>query len=562
MDRSILLFARKDVPSVDIRLLRKFVPGADALTWRQWEWVLAIASGVLVSLLSATIVVTVGKTVADEGAALAALVEALGGGGGRAAGSMTLCGALLALVIGLDYRQRTPAGTLVLGGGGFVGMTVAGGSLLDGITALAAAPLGAGFLAVGGIGAFVVGAGGVTRFVSPGVGTAQQARVLLAFGFVGPSLVVLLDGGLSVTHLVAGLLASGSLVVVLGTVLVNDTRRVLVLGPNRSGRRSFIAGFSLAIRDHLDGDGRNHLGTSHLKSYTHATDYADAIGGSGEKSRPPIDSSTSQEHWGQFPSAAEIDDSGIDSLRFRTAGPFPTDVVTVVPYSKRGWLQRLLEELERGRDTELASRTGDWKDVRSTPEGSAAVNIYERAARLALDADAVVCLLPLEDFAAPAVENGSISSLLRNRIRRAAPDAASDVEAYDQYRASRERNPPRVYLDSYRKLRDTISSGTSVDYLVTMGDWGRRYFSAKAGLPRERATVPQFSQFVREYLLAAEIGPEKPAGGSILQDQEMSVVWYRLVALETAGSEAPPRIWRGARTPLNGSRCVIERFSG
>lgn len=474
--------------------------------------------------------------------------------------AVVLVASVFGAAVGLDARRRTVTAT------GFVGP----GTGLAAAAILADDPFEPPIAAAGVVGIVVATSLGVApRRLSlddsrVGFDLETGYRRLLQTAFVAGVAVVLLAtsaSGTSVAFVPAAAagIAACVAVVVAETVLTDGHHRVLLVGPDRSGRRSVVSGLRLAVRESLNGA---------VLTDPDPTPAESAIDG------------------GSFPETT-ADDPSVHRLRYRHGWLFPVrvDLIAAVTRTRpdaSGGLESVAAKfVSLSDDVPEDPARERWERAVGKAEGSLSEPFADWVARAGHAADAVLCVVPLDDFCGPAVcadaplldeqqsrrfvvgerDQATLRDIAVERGFRSATDT-SEIQRrrcatgvyYDVGRPHRER--PGVYLDAYHRIQAVSGATTSVRTLATMADFAKRHY--QRSLEDTERTLRTFeptgfSTFVRETYLRWD-APHVPSDVDAAPDPRPPfLTWYDR---ETAGEMITLR--DGGWSTLRGSRWLLE----
>lgn len=374
----------------------------------------------------------------------------------------------------------------------------------------------------------------------------------------------------------------------------NHTKMILI-GPQRSGKSASFGGLQLAVRDLIDEQ-------AGIKSNTHVTSLSDKIAN------------------GQFPDATVRQSPRPLEINYRAGKLFPErKTIQSVDYAGE-LLPQILDPVIEDRvltdggqvseeepDGDEGPTVGDFlgetedDDDDSTFEylsagtwEEATDRLYQADESTAPDAiwdsiehaDRIIMTIPLDDFITPIVERGNwpsyqpietFSDDLTPEEIREEYDVPPEVElhpygdGYYYYADEPDRADPSEYLSWYRDLAREFRGEKEFVLAVTMADWATEDFEREnpRGLnPHVESNYPDFCQYVYEQVMLEENANVRDLLTATTDDQ-IHALWYSIENSRPPGRDEDYRIDTGSvsaiqdkyQTPLNGAKQLVERLN-
>lgn len=437
----------------------------------------------------------------------------------------------------------------------------------------------------------------------------ETTRDAVTLCLLGGTALVLIDALASGTGVAATVLSLG---LVAGTVFAGlclvafydeHQQRVLLLGPQRSGKSATLGGLQLAVEE-------TYIDENAVYGATNVGEIRDCI------------------EDGQFPPPTGNREYNSLRVEFRSGTLFPTLVrIDSVDYSGEAFddiIEPLVEEEHDEPPREgvrpLIERTPgirrlwyrlapeSWVVTPSAREQWAAARermeaaTYPDAARAAVTelvehADRLFLVVPLDDFVAPVLETDTYPKHVtpegegdrpdivtfpdeegdddgepwppetRREALREAGYSETEVDISRTFRYvggefyhpnKGDRPSPARYLDAYRTLAMRLGAHKDVDLLVTMGDWAENHYYQERNESADKVSPREFAEFIFDNYIdnwARQYPDENDASGapSMLVNRHGArsfVVWYDL--------DEDGQIERDGSTPLNGAYELIS----
>lgn len=375
----------------------------------------------------------------------------------------------------------------------------------------------------------------------------------------------------------------------------NHTRMILI-GPQRSGKSALFGGMQLAVRDVIDD-------RAGIKSNSSVTRLSDDIA------------------TGEFPDATDRDEMKPLEINYRSGGLFPKkNTIQSVDYAGEllsEVLEPVIEDRARtdGGQQQSASDPDDDDDGPSLSElvggdeedegrdvDEPSVTSWEEATERLYDvdyddageaiwdciayADRVIMTLPMDDFVTPIVDRGNWPSyqpietfdgdLTIQEIREQydiplGVNLQSYQDGYYYYADEPDRSPPAEYISWYRDLAREFHGDKEFVLIGTMADWVTKDFEREhpRGLnPRIRRNYPEFCRYAYEQvMLQANVNVQDLFAAT--SDDRVHFLWYPIENTQPPEDGEEYRIdtnkfnavQNTQQTLLNGARQLIERLN-
>jgi hypothetical protein len=374
--------------------------------------------------------------------------------------------------------------------------------------------------------------------------------------------------------------------------------KMILIGPQRSGKSASFGGLQLAVRDLIDEQ-------AGIKSNTHVAGLSDNIAN------------------GEFPDATVRQKPLPLEINYRTGGVFPEKrtihsvdyagellpeiLDPVIGSSARTDGGRVAEQGASGGDDgpSLAEVVGEEEEEEADDEGArsyvraesweeATARIHEtdrsNAGRAIWDcirhADRVIMTIPLDDFITPIVDRGNWppyqpvetfdGDMTPEEIREEhdVPTEATLHRYADGYYYlvdEPERASPSEYLSWYRDLVREFHDEKEFLLVGTLADWAIEDFEREnpRGLnPLISDNYPEFCQYVYEQVLLQENANVQDLFAAT-QDDQIHLLWYPIANTEPPTGDEEFRIDTSTVSPgqnnhqtlLNGAKQFLDRLN-
>lgn len=325
--------------------------------------------------------------------------------------------------------------------------------------------------------------------------------------------------------------------------LLSNPRRIVVLGPLNSGRRSALGGLHEAIERYPEFKLESSQGTDRL---------ANAI------------------RSGEYPTHTKDRNLEIFTLGYSKPEFTSQAVEIVTPVVSDGYWDILLDDLS-SRKPHGQNNPKDWeKLINNMEESKVKLSFIQYLANTVRAADLVVGIIPLVDFPGPLlslVHQNLESSLsmprtFRDRFVKKSTSETTRSEVNIETKAGifvdtarRDRPYPVEYLRAYAMIENSLQQPKKLKLVVTMGDLAKSHFQSTLDDTEtiQTSKPTAFCEFIKKTYFTKSSTYNKT--GLVLPkaaNDRPGVVWF------DSGTETEISL-RGNSPPLRGSLGLLLR---
>lgn len=327
-------------------------------------------------------------------------------------------------------------------------------------------------------------------------------------------------------------------------------RRIVVLGPHNSGRRSALGGLHEAIQHYAEFELEASQGTGRLVNAIQS---------------------------GEYPTHTQ-DRLQVFTLNYSTKGFMPRTVEIVLPVVSDGYLDPLLNELtstqpkspRQERHGRLASDTSWRQAINDMRDAKVKLSFIQSLVDTIRAADLVVGTIPLVDFPGPILSlvhedpasGVSLPPIFRDRFVKKSKEEITNPEKTIKTKAGifvdtarKSRPQPAKYLEAYTALEDSSHLSNGLQLVVTMGDIAKSHFQTTLDETEtiQTSQPTAFCDFIKDtYFTYSATYNRSELRLPEAINRRPAVVWY------DQGVETDIAL-RGTSSPLHGSLGLLLR---